>query len=122
MKKLFSTFLIMLFVCSAVAIADDDIEELYGVNVDGTWASDKADMDRYAEMEFDGTSFQLTMVFDGETTSMKGLFTQESKKILLVVDEGNNHQSQMEMPYYVIDTNTIEVTINNKTFLLERVS
>jgi hypothetical protein len=107
----------------AALIASDDTElSIYDVDVNGTWASDVSSSDRFAKLVFENDSFTMTIKYDGQETVRHGYFVQEAKKLLLVVVEDNNHQSQMEVPYYVIDKNTIEVTLNNRTFMLERVS
>jgi regulation of enolase protein 1 (concanavalin A-like superfamily) len=118
-----TNFLVLvLLLVTVVSVTADDTETIYDVNVNGTWSSDVSIEESFAKLVFNKDQFTMTVRIDGEEINKTGYFLQESKKLLLVVVDSNNRQIQMDVPYYVIDENTIEVTVKGRTFMLERVS
>jgi len=103
---------------SAATINAFEFEEL---KIEGSWHSDLEINDKQLKMEFSDSSFTLEMILDGEQTRWNGMYLLEHSSLMLVVNGSDNSQTQKEIPYYVIDENTIEVTVDGKTFMLERV-
>lgn len=122
MKMHTLTIAALLLVSGIISLSAAEFTNIYDIDVNGTWTSNVQTEDRFARLVFEGNEFSMTLRIDGKEITRKGYFLQEAKRILLVVVNGDNHQSQMEVPYYVIDDDTMEITFNERTFMLERVS
>jgi hypothetical protein len=109
---------VLLFGLSVSAAAGDAWGDPLETGISGTWTTQEQ-TGRSCTLKFEDGHFSLQMKVDDTEISEEGLYAQETNKIFLIVTNGNI-QTQKEMEYEMINSNTIEVKIDGKRFMLER--
>lgn len=91
-----------------------------GVVFSGTWKSVDTSAERSLLLQFTQGECAIRLKADREELNASGVYQQEETKIYLILRTGGNAETQLEIPYEVIDPDTIEVMVNKKRFTLER--